>query len=52
MAKAADAGRLVLTHTGPALCKPGAREKAVAEIADIYDGQTIFAEEGMVLELF
>ena len=50
---AADAGvkLLVLTHTGTALGKPGSREKAIADIACIYDGQIVFGEELMELTL-
>ncbi len=52
MATGAGAAALVLTHTGPALCKPGARERAVAEIAAGYAGRIVFAEELTTLELF
>jgi ribonuclease BN (tRNA processing enzyme) len=43
---------LVLAHTGPSLCRPGSRERAVSDIATMYDGEIIFGEEGMVLELW
>jgi len=52
MAVGAGARRLVLTHTGAALCSPAARDRGLAQIADMYDGQVTFAEEGAVLELF
>jgi ribonuclease Z len=50
---ARDAGvkKLIITHTGPALCRPGSREKAVADIASIYDGEIIFGEELMSIDL-
>ena len=51
MARDADADLLVLTHTGPALCAPGSRERAVADIARDYTGRTIFADEGMAVPL-
>jgi ribonuclease Z len=52
MAAGAAAKTLVLTHTGPALCEPEAREKGIAEIRRIYNGRIVFAEELMTLELF
>lgn len=50
-AQDSGAGILVLTHTGPALCRPGSREKAIGDIAAVYKGQIVFAEEGMLLDL-
>ena len=52
MAAGAGAAVLVLTHTGPALCQPQVRQQALAQIADVYPGRTVFAEEGTVVELF
>jgi len=55
-----DAGRmgrdarvktLICTHIGPALAKPGSREKGIAEIASIFGGEIIFSDEGMVVDL-
>ena len=43
---------LILTHTGPALCKPGSRERAIADIGAIYDGEIIFGEELMRIDLW
>jgi len=51
MAKEAKAGKLVLTHTGPRLCLPGSKEKAVADISRIYSGEIVFGEELMCLNL-
>lgn len=51
-ARDSGAKRLVLTHTGPVLCAPGSREKAIGDISREYDGEIIFAEEGMVLGLW
>lgn len=51
---AAESGvkKLILVHTGPALCMPGSKEKAIADIARIYSGEIIFGEELMVLDLW
>lgn len=49
MASAAGVKRLILTHTGPRLCGPGARERTVTEVAQGYDGEIIFGEELMSL---
>ncbi len=50
MAKGAGVKTLILTHTGPALV--AAKERGIADVASIFDGKTIFAEELMTLELF
>ncbi len=52
MARDAGAELLILTHTGPAICKPGSREKAIADIAAIYDGEIVFGEELMGVDLW
>jgi len=51
---ASDSGAatLILTHTGPAMCMPGSREKAIGDIAAVYKGKIIFGEEGMKLGLW
>jgi len=51
---AADTGarRLVLTHTGPKLCRPKDRAKALDDIAKVFSGQTIFAKELMKIDLW
>ncbi len=51
MAQDAGAGKLILTHTGAHLCEPDSREKAMRDIARIYQGETIFAEELISLDL-
>jgi ribonuclease BN (tRNA processing enzyme) len=43
--------RLVLSHQGSNLASPGSREKGIADISKIFDGEIIFAEELMTLEL-
>jgi ribonuclease BN (tRNA processing enzyme) len=52
MAQDAQVKTLLLTHTGSRLNKPGAREKAIRDIAAIYQGDIIFGEECMRLELW
>ncbi len=52
MAQASGAGKLILTHTGPHLAKPGSREKGIGDIARIYQGEVIFGEELMSLVLW
>jgi hypothetical protein len=51
MASVADAAALILTHTGPALCKPGSRERAIGDISGIFGGEVIFGEELMHIQL-
>ena len=52
MAREAGARQLVLTHTGPALCRPGSRERAVADIGRAYAGIVVFGSELMSLDLW
>lgn len=47
MARDAGAARLVLAHLTPGLFR--AREKAAGEMAEVYDGEIIFAEELITL---
>ena len=47
MAQQAGVRTLVLTHTGPSLCAPGSRERAMGDIARLYNGKVIFGEELM-----
>jgi ribonuclease BN (tRNA processing enzyme) len=51
MACKANARRLVITHQGPNLCRPGSREKAVADMSAIFKGEIIFGEEFLTLDL-
>lgn len=51
-ARDTGAGTLVLAHSGAALCAPGSRERAIGDIAGVYDGRVIFGSEGMVLDLW
>jgi len=43
--------RIILSHQGSNLARPGSREKGIADISKIFDGEIIFAEELMILEL-
>ena len=52
MACDSEAKTLVLTHTGAHLCRPGVREAAVLEVASLFKGTIVFADEGMVLPLW
>ncbi len=45
MAQKAGVDRLILTHIGPALAAPDSRQRGVADIAALYSGEIIFAEE-------
>ena len=51
-ARDSGADVLVLTHTGPGLCRPGSRERAIRDIGAVYEGEIVFGEEGMVLDLW
>ncbi len=51
-AREAGVKTLVLTHTGPNICETGSREKAIHDIAAAYEGEIIFGEELMVLDLW
>ncbi|MEW6354831.1 MAG: MBL fold metallo-hydrolase [Planctomycetota bacterium] len=51
MAREAGVGKLILTHTGPRLNRPGGREGAVAEIARGFNGEIVFGQELMTLPL-
>ena len=44
-AQEAGVKRLVLTHTLPALDRPGSRERAIADVGRLYDGEIIFGQE-------
>jgi len=51
IAREAGASTLVLTHTTPGMGKPGRREAVVGEIARIYEGRIIFADEMLSLAI-
>lgn len=45
MARAAGVKQLVLSHLGPSLSKGGARDEAMAEVREHYNGDVVFAEQ-------
>lgn len=49
-AKEAGVRRLILAHQGPNLDRPGSKEKAIADMARIFDGELIFSEESLIIE--
>ena len=51
MAQECEVGRLILSHSTPHLTRPASKERGIADVARLYGGQIIFAEEMMVLEL-
>lgn len=51
MAQKAGAHKLILTHTGADLCRPASIEKGIADISTAYDGEIIFGQELMALDL-
>jgi ribonuclease Z len=51
LAQKAGVHRLILAHQGPNLDRPVSREKAIADISRIFDGEIIFAEESLILEI-
>jgi len=51
-AQEAGVKTLILTHTGRNIRKPGSRERAIRHIAAAYEGEIIFGEELMVLDLW
>jgi ribonuclease BN (tRNA processing enzyme) len=50
-AKKAGVRRLILAHQGPNLDRPGSKEKAIADINRIFNGEIIFSEESLSIEL-
>jgi ribonuclease BN (tRNA processing enzyme) len=50
-AKEAGVRRLILAHQGPNLDRPGSKEKAIADMAQIFDGEIIFSEESLIIEI-
>jgi len=51
MARDAGVAKLVLSHTGSSLADAASRDKALADVAAVYDGEVVFAEELMVLSV-
>ncbi|MEJ2164594.1 MAG: MBL fold metallo-hydrolase [Desulfobacterales bacterium] len=51
LAQKAGVRTLILAHQGSNLDRPGSREKAVTDISRIFEGEIIFAEESLILEI-
>ena len=51
MAQQAGAKRLVTAHSLQDLTLPGSREKGIADIGRLFDGEIVFGEELMILDL-
>lgn len=51
VAKQAGVGRLWLSHLGPHLDQPDSRERAVTDVAGVFQGDFVFVDELSVLEL-
>ena len=51
MAQEAGVKRLVLVHVGPNLAGHGPMEKGIGDIKQLYDGELVFSDELMTLEL-
>ena len=51
LARDAGAKTLILAHQGSNLCRPGSREKAIADISKVFRGEIIFSKELMTIDL-
>ena len=51
MAQEAGVKKLVLTHVGPHLSEHGPMEKGIGDIEEIYDGEILFSEELMRIDV-
>jgi ribonuclease BN (tRNA processing enzyme) len=51
MAQEAGVKKLVLVHIGPHLASHGPMEKGIGDVHEVYEGDVIFAEELMSLQL-
>jgi ribonuclease BN (tRNA processing enzyme) len=51
LAAQAGARRLILAHATERLTRPGSRERGIAQMARRFDGEIVFGEEGMALNL-
>ena len=43
--------RLILSHIGPNLARHPVMEKGIGDVRRIYEGEIVFSEEGMALDL-
>jgi ribonuclease BN (tRNA processing enzyme) len=51
MAEAAGVKKLILVHMGANISKHGPLEKGLGDIREVYNGQVIYAEELMSIEV-
>ena len=51
MAQEAGVKKLVLVHTGPNISLHANKEKAIGDIRKIYEGEVIFSDELMVVDV-
>lgn len=51
MAATSGVRKLVLVHHGPQLDPDEEREQALADVASIFDGETVYADEGFAMDL-
>jgi ribonuclease BN (tRNA processing enzyme) len=51
MAQEAGVKRLVLVHIGPHLAQHGPMEKGIGDVRRVYDGEVVFADELMTIQL-
>ena len=51
IAAEANVKKVILTHSGPNISYPGGQERAVGEVAKMYDGEIFFAFEGLKVTL-
>lgn len=51
LAQEAGVKRLIISHTFHSFTQPGSKEKGITDIGNIYQGEIIFGEELMCLEL-
>ncbi len=51
MAQEAGVKKLVLVHTGPNLAKEGPMAKGMADIKSIYDGEVVFSDELLTVDV-
>jgi ribonuclease Z len=51
MAQEAGVKKLVLVHTGPNLSLQGNKEKGIGDVSKIFDGEIIFSDELMVIDV-
>ncbi len=49
LAQEAGVKKLVLVHSTPELCRPGDMEHGIADVAKVYDGEIVFADESTKL---